>query len=166
MYVPPNGSVRNGSKLGVDFYLADDKLWERAEEDGIIDAEDDETNIVQVKSSKQLSSPNEKEGRKDRDVKAPKSDKSSPKYGNKGKTSQSKGTVKDRAQGNITFSVSHYLINSLATTFTSHPLILAFLRDRNYGDPFKITDGSIKEVPNHIQMCMYRPMARFAMDLS
>ncbi len=68
MYVPPNGSVRNGSKLGIDFYLADDKLWERAEEDGIIDAEDDETNIVQVKSSKQLSSPNEKEPQRDRDV--------------------------------------------------------------------------------------------------
>lgn len=37
VYVPPGGNVCIGSVLGSDFFLADDKLWKRAEELGIID---------------------------------------------------------------------------------------------------------------------------------
>lgn len=37
MYVPPDGTVSVGSVLGKDFFHADEKLWKRAEELGIID---------------------------------------------------------------------------------------------------------------------------------
>ena len=102
--MPPNGSVRNGSKVGVDFFLADEKLWQKAEELGIIDAEDDETNTVQVKSTaKPL--PKEKELRKDKEAKNVKGRRqSSPKPGTKRKTNQ----PNVRTQGNITFSVSRF----------------------------------------------------------
>ena len=38
VYVPPDGSVRVGSKIGVDFFQADDLLWKKAEELDMIDA--------------------------------------------------------------------------------------------------------------------------------
>ena len=40
VYVPPEGSVRLGSKLGVDFFEAND-LWKKAEELGLIDTDDE-----------------------------------------------------------------------------------------------------------------------------
>ena len=39
VYVPPNGSVEVGAKVGVDFFEADDLLWKMAEHLGIIDSE-------------------------------------------------------------------------------------------------------------------------------
>lgn len=37
VYVPPHGSVAIGARVGVDFYEADDLLWKKAEELGIIE---------------------------------------------------------------------------------------------------------------------------------
>jgi len=40
VYVPPNGSVRIGSVLGEDFYLADETLWQKGKELGFFQLDD------------------------------------------------------------------------------------------------------------------------------
>lgn len=47
VYVPPGGSVKFGSKFGVDFFDAND-LWKKAEELGIIDSDSDDDTLNQL----------------------------------------------------------------------------------------------------------------------
>lgn len=53
VYVPPDGSVKIGSKAGVDFYEANDLLWAKAQELGIIDdnSQDEENEHVVISAS-------------------------------------------------------------------------------------------------------------------
>lgn len=63
VYVPPGGSVKIGAKAGVDFFEANDLLWEKAQELGIIDdnSQDEDSELVVISAS----SPITKSGEKD-----------------------------------------------------------------------------------------------------